>query len=245
MRRLTLSYLLPLLFCGLLPAQQIQLQGGGPGENVIGKVTAVAADSLTVTPMSGGDPVTVKVSDSTRITKDRQPAKLTDIKPGDTVFARGQLNKNTLSAGMVGVVDPQMVQRLQGGSAARGTFMMGGAGNFNAEDMGKKFIAGEVKAINETRLTIARGDNNQNQDIEVDENTSFKKGRDSITLADIKPGDFVFGPGELKDGTFVAKQLTVGPPVTRMIRRGDAGPANTQQAPPPDPKPAAPAPPEN
>ena len=32
---------------------------------------------------------------------------------------------------------------------------------------------------------------------------------ESITLADIKTGDRVAGPGELKSGRFVAKELTV------------------------------------
>ena len=67
--------------------------------------------------------------------------------------------------------------------------------------MGKKYILGTVKAINETKLTIARTDG-QTQDIEVDENTSFRKSRDSITLPDIKVGDFVMGRGEIKKHPF-------------------------------------------
>jgi hypothetical protein len=176
-----------------------------PGENVVGKVTAVGKDSVTVIPAKGGDPVIVKVDDGTRIFKERQPIKISEIKVEDTVFARGQLAGNTLQARMLGVINPEMVQRMQ----QQG--MGGGAGAFRPEDLGKKFIAGEVKAINETRITIARPDN-QSQDIEVDENTSFKKGRESVTLADIKVGDFVHGAGELKDGVFVPKELIVGRP---------------------------------
>src|SRR4029077_4271391 len=88
-------------------------------------------------------------------------------------------------------------------------------------DLGKKFIAGEVKAINETKLTIARPDG-QTQDIEVDENTSFKKGAESITLPDIKVGDFVRGRGELKDSVFVPRELIVGRPqmMIRMVSPG-------------------------
>ena len=112
-----------------------------------------------------------------------------------------------VEAGMVGVVPPEMAQRFQQG----GMGGMGAGRQINPEDMGKKFIAGEVKAINETKLTVARPDG-QTQDIEVDENTSFKKGGESITLADIKVGDFVAGPGELKDNIFVAKELRAGRP---------------------------------
>jgi hypothetical protein len=83
-----------------------------------------------------------------------------------------------------------------------------------------------VKAINETKLTIARPDG-QTQEIEVDENTSFKRGSESITLPDIKVGDFVRGPGELKNNVFVPKELAVGRP-TRM-RMDDSGNPSQQE----------------
>jgi hypothetical protein len=197
-----------------------------PGDNVMGKVSAVSNDSVTVTPANGGAPVTVKVGNDTRIFKDRQPVKLSDIKVDDTVFARGELNGSTMNAALLGVVNPEMLQRMQQGGMP-----------FNREDLGKKFIAGEVKAINETKITIARPDN-QTQDIEVDENTSFKKRGESITLADIQVGDFVRGPGELKDGVFVAKELMVGRP--RMMINGGEG---TEQKKPDGQTP--PAPPKN
>jgi hypothetical protein len=205
--------------------------GGGrqmpPGESVVGKVTAVNKDSLVVTPMAGGDPVTIKISGDTRIMKQRQPIDLKEIRVDDTVFARGDLKNNTMQAAVVGVVNPEMLQRMQ----ERG---IGGAMQpFNREDLGKKFILGEVKAVNETKLTIARPDN-QTQEIEVDENTSFKRGQESITLPDIKAGDFVRGPGEVKNGVFVAKELIVGRPRMMMMRpegQGSGDQANPQKTP--------------
>lgn len=198
-----------------------------PGEVVSGTVTSVGKSSLTIAPFRGGDPITVTVSDSTHLMKDRQPAKLSDIKTGDTVLAHGTINGNSMEARMVGVVPPEMAERLkQGGGVVMG-FGGGrgqgqGQGAFNPEDIGKKFIAGEVKAINETHLTIARPDG-QIQDIEVDENTSFKRGNESVTLADIKVGDFVRGPGELKNNVFTPKELRVGRP------RMQAGFGNQQE----------------
>src|SRR5436305_834778 len=147
---------------------QTRMQGGNmpPGENVVGKVTAVAADSVTIAPITGGDPVTVKVNDNTRILKERQPAKLSDVKVDETIAARGSLNGKTMDAMVLFVLNPEMLQRMQ----QFGQGMGSGQGAFNREDLGKKFIAGEVKVINETKLTIARPDN-QSQDIEVDVNT--------------------------------------------------------------------------
>lgn len=195
-----------------------------PGDNVVGKVTAVGKDSLTIAPLMGGDVVTVKVSDTTRVAKDRQPFKFEQIKVDDVVFARGELKNNSMQAAVVSVVNPEMIQRLQQGGPG------GPMGGFNREDLGKKFIAGEVKAINETKLTIARPDG-QTQEIEVDENTSFKKGGESITLSDIKVGDFVRGRGDLKENTFVPKELIVGLPQMRMMIGGPGGPPQEQKKP--------------
>jgi uncharacterized protein DUF5666 len=204
---------------------QTQERGGmnlPPGDSVVGKVTAVGKDSLTITSLMGGDQITVKVGDATRVIRERQPAKLEEIKTDDTVFARGKQNGAVMEAAVVAVVNQEMIQRMHGGEGAGGgATMMGG---FNREDLGKKFIIGDVKAINETKLTIARPDG-QTQEIEVDENTSFKKGTESVTLPDIKVGDFVRGRGELKDNVFVPKELIVGRPQMRIMMGGPGGPA--------------------
>ena len=203
-----------------------------PGDNVVGKVTSTSKDSLIIAPLAGGDPITVKSGENTRVSKEREPIKIEDVKTNDIIFARGELKNNVMQAARIAVVNPQMVQKFgQGG--------MGGPMAFNREDLGKKFIAGEVKAINETRITVARPDN-QSQDIEVDENTSFKRGSESITLPDIKVGDFVRGPGELKDGVFVAKELTVGRPQMRIM----VGPGGQQKETPPAGAPPSPQPPK-
>jgi Domain of unknown function (DUF5666) len=205
-----------------------------PGQTVVGKVTSAGTDSLVVTPVGGDPPVTVKVGESTRIFKDRQPAKLADIKTDETIFARGELKDGVMQAAMVGVVNPEMIQM----AGQRAGFGPGNPGGFNRADLGKKFIIGEVKAINETRLTIARPDG-QTQEIEVDENTSFKRGTESITLPDIKTGDFVRGPGELKNGIFVAKELTAGRG-QMLMRFAPAGPDKE-----PSKESPTPAPPKN
>jgi hypothetical protein len=134
------------------------------------------------------------------------------------------------------VINPEMAQRFQGGGGMRGGRQMEG---FKPEDMGKKFIAGQVKAINETKLTIARPDG-QTQEIEVDENTSFKKDGQSVTLPDIQVGDFVHGQGALKGDTFVPKELIVGGGQRRM--RGQGNQAQDQSKPESTPPPAAAAP---
>jgi hypothetical protein len=178
---------------------------GGPG--VGGTITAIAGNAITIKTMDGNT-AQVNVTDSTRFRKDRQDAKLADFKVGDNIMVRGQKSGEGIwTAEMVAVPPPGM-----------------GGENFR-EGMGKKFIMGEIKSINGTQLEIARPDG-VTQTIAVDENTSFRKEKESVTLADLKPGDHVFGRGEVKNNVFVAAELNSGQP--RFGRRGDG-----QTSPPP------------
>src|SRR5205823_13724963 len=129
-----LVYISLLVACSItlaFPQAETQDRGNNrpPGEMVVGKVTSVNKDFLTVTPLSGGDPITIKIGANTRVTKQRQPIKPEEIKVDEIVFARGQINGSAVEAGMVGVIAPEMAQRFE----QRG---MGGA-QFHREDMGK------------------------------------------------------------------------------------------------------------
>jgi hypothetical protein len=212
-RSVQIAFALALAWASLFAQPQINGDRAmTPGQNVVGNVTSISKDSLVITPLGGGDPVTIKIGPDTRVMKQRQPAKLEDFKVGEVAFARGSLAGNTLEARIVSSVSPEMAQEIARRQKEGGDMRGGAAGSaraINMEDMGKKFIAGNVKAINETRLTIARADG-PTQDIEVDENTSFKRGSESITFPEIKVGDFVSGPGEIKNDVFVAKELVVG-----------------------------------
>ncbi|HST00008.1 MAG TPA: hypothetical protein VLK33_23390, partial [Terriglobales bacterium] len=101
-------------------------------------------------------------------------------------------------------------------------------GNFQ-QGLGKNFIMGEIKSINGTQIEIARPDG-QTQTIAVDENTSFHKNRESVTLADFKAGDRVFGRGEVKNDVFVAATLNEGQPgMGRGMGNGTGNGAPPQQ----------------
>lgn len=167
---------------------------GRPG--IAGTITALDDKSMSLKTMDGRT-VTVTLDDKTQFRKDRQPAKFSDFKVGDMVFVGGQsTGENAWQANFV---------------AARS-----GAGQDFREGLGKRFIVGEIKSIDGTHLTIARMDG-ETQTINVDESTSFRKQGESITLADFKPGDHVFGRGELKEGVFVPTVLNLGePPMMRM-----------------------------
>jgi hypothetical protein len=230
-------------------------QGGvafAGGQMVRGTVTATAADHLTIK-TEAGEVYQVALSANTRLTKERQPLKVADIKPGDAVGAMGVLDAptKTVHAVFVGVIDAEQVKKAR-------------------ENMGKTYITGKVTAIDmdALRVTVMRPDG-VSQVIGVDEQTSFKRGGrgmaamasgsgvvdmgggppdgsrrgtgagtgaagnggggESITFADVKVGDTVAGRGALKNGTFVPTEFGVMDPAAmgqRRRRGGDAGPGS-------------------
>lgn len=170
---------------------------------VAGTITAMGNGTFSLKTMDG-QTAQVALSDKTQYFKDRNPSQLSDFKVGDMVFVRAEQKD--------GVWQAEAVRMRSGGGGMQGE-------NFRA-DMGKRFIIGEVKAISGTQLTIQRVDG-VTQTITVDENTSFRKDNESITLADIKAGDHVFGRGELKNDVFVPSVLNIGEP--RFMRHEGGG----------------------
>lgn len=239
----------------MVRAQDVQddaRQGGvafAGGQMVRGTVTAAAADHLTVK-TDAGETYQVALSANTRLTKERQPVKVADIKVGDGVGAMGVLDPatKTVHAVFVGVIDAEQVKKAR-------------------ENMGKTYITGKVTAIDmdALKVTVLRPDN-VSQVISVDEQTSFKRGGrgmaalasgagvvdagpmggrgngagngagnasggggESITFADVKVGDSIAGQGGIKNGVFVPTQLGVMDPATmgQRRRRGAEGAASS------------------
>lgn len=232
---------------GFVQGQEGQDEGAtfAGGQMVRGTVTAAAGDHFTVK-TEAGEIYQVVVSANTRLTRERQPAKVTDIKVGDGVGAMGVLDAptKTVHAVFVGVVDAEQVKKAR-------------------EGMGKVYITGKITAIDMDglKLTVLRPDG-VSQVIGVDEGTSFKRGGrgmaamasgsgvidapgagargggaagggsgsggESITFADLKVGDGVAGRGGLKNGVFVPTELGVmdaAAMAQRRRRREGAGTA--------------------
>lgn len=218
-------------------------QGRGRGERrpgVMGKLTAIHGQSIDVT-REDGTVVTVKISGDTRFRKEREEAKLSDFKVGDTVFVRGQENSDhTWTAEMIG-------ERPAGGFGGRGQGGPGGQGGQSGQGgmrqmgvLGQDYVAGEVKSVDAPKLTILRTDN-VTQTIELNEETSLHRGRDSITMADIQPGDHVMVRGATANNVFQPRALTLISPEQwkrfQEMREGGSGanPPNSnnpQQKPP-------------
>jgi hypothetical protein len=234
--------------------------GGQMGQPVQGIVSAATKDKVTVK-TDAGDSYDITVTDTSRIMKNGQPIRLSDIKPGDSVTARGTVDatKKTVEAMMVMDTDAATLAKAK-------------------ENMGKTYIIGRLTAIDadNLKLTVMRSDN-VTQVIAVDDGTSFQRGNrgvtadvtaaggiagggfgggfgggrgmgggrqggaqaappapESITLADIKVGDAVMATGALKGGTFTVLKMGVSEPGAGPGAGGAGRTRGPNQAAPPD-----------
>jgi len=181
--------------------------GGGAG--IAGTVTETAANHYTIK-TDAGDIYTVYFSVNTRILKQEirrrgergegggnppQILKPTDIKVGDAVGVMGEVDAAAKSVGAVVIaqLDPERARQIRERLA----------------NYGKTWLQGKVTAINETKVTLYGMMDSIKHTFEANEDTTFRKRREPITLADIQVGDVVHVEGTVKDGIFVAASVAV------------------------------------
>ncbi len=186
----------------------------GNGNGVRGTVTAASTGSFTIR-TDEGENYQVLYSANTRLMKNRQPVAADDVHIGDMLMAGGLLDAKAKTVGAVLIfdIDANEVKKARAG-------------------FGKTWIAGKVTAIHELKITIERASDKQAQVVAVDENTSFRKHREDVTLADIKIGDFITAQGALQADVFTATvlRITTGQPGGSGHGFGDG-----RQHGPPDP----------
>ncbi|MFP5230609.1 MAG: DUF5666 domain-containing protein [Acidobacteriota bacterium] len=203
--------------------------GGGMGRggmfmmgagNVHGKVTAISGNDLTLQDEQG-QAWKVETGPNTRIRKDREETKISEIHVGDTIIAVGNLDDQTKSLGamFVMVPTPEQVAQME---KLRATF-------------GKTWTAGKITAIKDLTLTIERPDKVE-QTVAVDENTTFHKGArgqaTDITFPDIKVGEMLRAQGALAGNNFLATNVVVmepRQPGERRFRNGGPPGSGAQQ----------------
>ena len=227
-------------------AQDSATQGTGRGQfagmqRIGGTITAIAGPQVTIKTVDGVV-YQVVTTDNTRVMRGRGNAiKLAELKAGDGVMAMGNMDapNKTIHAAMLISIDADQMKKMEEAQKQQ------------LANLGKTLIAGRVTAIDmdNVTMTVERPDG-ISQTIGFDENTSFRRGRmtmtgngmgfatgnsagagtnanstptgESITLADIKVGDRVAGPGEVKSGRFMAKELTVMTPGAGRRHSADA-----------------------
>lgn len=187
--------------------------GMGGGRGLMGTVSEVAADHYTIR-TEAGETYAVHFSANTRILKQAagqgrgqggermgpagappEAIKSGEIKVGDVISAMGEVDTSAKSLGAMVVVlmDPERAKQMREMQA-----------NF-----GKTWLMGKVTAISDLTVTLQSPVDNANHSFVADENTSFRKRRDPITLGDIQVGDSVRVEGAVKNGTFLAASVAV------------------------------------
>ncbi|MGA3101114.1 MAG: DUF5666 domain-containing protein [Terracidiphilus sp.] len=150
-----------------------------------------------------------------------QQIKSSDIKVGDAIDVMGSVDATSKSAAATRIaqLDPAVVQQYRAMEA----------------DFGKTWLMGKVTAIDGAKITLTGVIDNALHTVVADENTSFRKRRDPITLADIQVGDTVRADGAVKDGVFTASSVNVfgmGGGETPTVPRGGDAPQVPHSAPP-------------
>jgi len=147
-----------------------------------------------------------------------QPIKPTDIKVGDAITAMGEVDATAKSVGAVAIVqiDPERAKQMREMQA----------------NYGKTWIMGKVTAIDGVKVTLMGALDSTAHSFVADENTTFRKRRDPVTLADVQVGDMVRVEGAVKDGAFVATSVAVMGPPPENGPRGTAGTPAQSAAPP-------------
>src|ERR1700722_10439327 len=221
-------------------------RGGTMGvRGTIGRITSMTSGSMEVTKPDGAK-VLVKLSANTKFRKDRQPAAPTDFKVGDFVMVRGPENSDhSINAEMIGGRSANAGGGPNGSGggqfgSGRGPGGAAGPGGLPTGELGKDYVAGEVKSIDPPKLTVLRSDN-VTQTLELNEDTSLRKGRESITMADIHPGDHVMIRGASEKNAFVPRNAVVlSPEQWERMQQNRAGRAPAANAPANPPAGAAP-----
>lgn len=178
----------------------------GLGRGVLGTVTEVAGDHYTIT-TDAGETYIVHFSVNTRILRQSaqrrgqgaeggnppQSIKPADIKVGDAIAASGEVDATAKSVGAVFIlqIDPERAKQMRAMQA----------------NYGKTWLAGKVTAIDGVNVTLLGINDHTAHTFAADENTTFRKRREPITLADIQVGDTVRVEGAVKDGIFLATSV--------------------------------------
>jgi len=206
-------------------------RGGGMGmmgRGITGTVSEASASHFAVKTFEG-DTYAVQFGDNTRFMKlpagmdgrgrmrgqggnPPQQIKPGEIKVGDAIMARGEVNSSSKTVGATAIMllNPQVAERMQQMAA----------------EYGKTWLMGRVTDIEGMKVTVMGSQDHAPHSFVVNENTGFREQRNPITLADIKTGDMVRVQGSSSGDTFTASSVNV----MRMPQRMGNAPGSSDGA---------------
>lgn len=197
------------VFLALTLARPLAAQGNPPGqgvqpprremggERVMGTVASVGVDRFEVM-KPDGTTQTVLVNNQTSYMEQQQRFQLEDLKPGDHIAVRGNLNsdKELVAIGVRRLTEEQLQRFQAGGERGPG---------------GGDRTGGDIISIDQNRIVV-RNPRQGEKTIVINDQTTFTKEGQTITSKDLKVGDRIFASGKEVEGQFVATQVRTGRP---------------------------------
>jgi uncharacterized membrane protein YgcG len=210
--------------------------GGGDGmrgdaslvgaQRVMGTVTAATGEKFTVK-TEKGEIYSVVVTANTRFVRERQPVRVADVHVGDVAFAIGTLDEGTKTehALLVNLVSAEQAKKAREGLGK--VYIAGkvtaiddlkltvlrsdGVSQVIEVDEGTSFRRGArgLGSVINGQSGFGTGGGATTGGGRGGNGSAGGSGAEILTLADVKVGDGVVGPGSLKNGVFVPSELGV------------------------------------
>ncbi|EFH87443.1 DUF5666 domain-containing protein [Ktedonobacter racemifer] len=183
--------------------------------NVLGTITAINGSSLTLRRYDNGATVSVTTTSTTEYGSKLADKAISsqDLKVGDFIQASGTYNaEKTLTAKSIKIGLPPSSSEKKPSSEGDKQKLEKLAGSATTNQTG---IVGRITAIHGATLTVSGFNNGKTYTVNTSTSTEFasKIAGHSISLSELKVGDFIMADGKLaSNGSLDAQQLTVGPP---------------------------------
>ena len=198
---------------------------------IFGSVQKIGENEFTVTTSSGSDPVTVRVNDQTKFSK-QVAATLSDIKQGDRITVRGESGTDgTIVSTSIQLISEEQgadgqsrAQRVQSGGQAAGQ-PNSRSGQGSSAQGAPGLVIGTVEGVADDAITVTKiGDTsgqNATVKVAVSDKTTITK-TDAGSVKDLAEGNNVVVTGPRgADGVVVASNVQIlSPEASQTAGRG-------------------------
>ena len=170
-----------------------RLRASGRSKREIeGPVLEVSATSITIDDARTHGPVTALINDATVIRHGNRKYEATDIKAGDRVHVRANVEANgDLTAIEIKVQNP--ADDDDGGDDGSGGQV--------------KELEGLITAVSETSITVANASTHRDETAAINANTVIRRGNRTLTVADLQAGNRVHVKTEGERDSLVALEI--------------------------------------
>lgn|GEM_PF-4239052 len=181
--------------------------GRGPG--AAGTVQSISGSTVTLQSLQGGT-LTVQLNSNTVIRKQVLKA-ITDLQPGNQIFAFGQDNGGTVQARQIQLLAPGTTVPTGRGGPNGGGGRPGGnngsGGNATTGQNGATFVSGTIDSISGATISVKKSDGTTAKVALASRGRIVEQA--AATTADIKSGEFLTASGQKQGNDLVASAVNL------------------------------------